>query len=198
MTERRKIQQTGETKGAVFLQSDHRSSLFLIELIVAIFFFALASAVCMQLFARAHTLQRETEDLNQGLLLAQSAAAVFESQGGDLAALQDFFPQGTLDTSGSTFTVLYGSNWEPLPETESEAGSANGPSSQNSSGQKAAYRLTAVVNHSEDSDSLRQAQITLTRLSESEETTEVICALPAAVQLPRSVPAESGQQEERP
>lgn len=179
------------------MQTDHRSSLFLLELIVAILFFALASAVCMQLFARSHTLQQETKDLNQGLLLAQSAAAVFESRDGDLAALEEFFPQGTLDASGAVFTALYGSDWEPLPETAEAA--------------EAAYQLTAVLASAEngagedvgdvedtgDGGCLRQAQITLTRLSGPEEGAEIICSLPAAAQLPRTVPADSGQQEER-
>ena len=35
-------------------QKGHRSSLFLLELILVIFFFSLASAVCIQLFVKAH------------------------------------------------------------------------------------------------------------------------------------------------
>ena len=34
-----------------------RSSLFLLELIIAILFFSLTSAVCVQFFARAHQIQ---------------------------------------------------------------------------------------------------------------------------------------------
>ena len=81
------------------MQTDHKSSLFLMELIFTILFFALASAVCMQLFARAHTLQMDTEDLNQSILLAQSAAESFESTGGDLNAFAEIFPEGALDLS---------------------------------------------------------------------------------------------------
>ena len=167
------------------------------ELIVAIFFFALASAVCMQLFARSHTLQRETEDLNQGLLLAQSAAAVFESRNGDLASLEEFFPQGDLDASGTAFTVLWGPDWEPLPESAEAT--------------KAAYQMTAVLagagdggggdaeerGDTGDGGHLRQAQITLSRLSGPEGEAETICTLPAAAQLPRIVPADGASQEER-
>ena len=71
------------------MQTDHKSSLFLMELIFTILFFALASAVCMQLFARAPTLQTDTEVITyiadyllrkQGLTLqelAQVMAAPF-------------------------------------------------------------------------------------------------------------------------
>ena len=43
-----------------------RSSLFLLELMIAILFFCLASAVCVQIFVKAHTTSRETQELNTG------------------------------------------------------------------------------------------------------------------------------------
>ena len=42
-----------------------RSSLFLLELMIAILFFCLTSAVCVQIFVKAHT--RETQELNTAL-----------------------------------------------------------------------------------------------------------------------------------
>ena len=39
-----------------------RSSLFLLELIIAILFFSLTSAVCVQFFARAHRISRQTQE----------------------------------------------------------------------------------------------------------------------------------------
>ena len=44
-----------------------RSSLFLLELIIAILFFSLTSAVCVQFFARAHQISRQTQELNAAL-----------------------------------------------------------------------------------------------------------------------------------
>ena len=41
-----------------------RSSLFLLELIIAILFFSLTSAVCVQIFVRAHLISRQTQELN--------------------------------------------------------------------------------------------------------------------------------------
>ena len=44
-----------------------RSSLFLLELIIAILFFSLTSAVCVQIFVRAHLISRQTQELNMAL-----------------------------------------------------------------------------------------------------------------------------------
>lgn len=54
------------------------SSLFLMELILAILFFSVASAVCVQLFARAHTASEQSAALNRAVLAAESAAESFK------------------------------------------------------------------------------------------------------------------------
>ena len=59
---------------AAMSQRRHRSSLFLLELILVIFFFSLASAVCIQLFVKAHLTEQETKALNHAIPLAESAA----------------------------------------------------------------------------------------------------------------------------
>lgn len=48
--------------------SNSRSSLFLIELIIAILFFSLVSAVCLRAFARSHILTENARDLNAALI----------------------------------------------------------------------------------------------------------------------------------
>ena len=58
------------------------SSLFLIELIIAIGFFAVASAVCLQLFVRARLVSIQSADLSRATLAAQSAAEAFRGGGG--------------------------------------------------------------------------------------------------------------------
>ena len=76
------------------LHRRHRSSLFLLELILVIFFFSLASAVCIQLFVKAHVIGQDTEDLNHAIPLAESAAEAFHSVEGDLERLTELFPKG--------------------------------------------------------------------------------------------------------
>ena len=52
-----------------------RSNLFLMEMIIAILFFALASAVCMQFFAKSKILSMETSAKNHAMIVAKSAAS---------------------------------------------------------------------------------------------------------------------------
>lgn len=74
-----------------------KSALFLMELILAILFFALAAVVCVQLFCAAHTLSTDTRDSNCAVTLAQNAAAALQSAEGDLQAAARLL-QGEADT----------------------------------------------------------------------------------------------------
>lgn len=51
-----------------------RANLFLLELVLDLFVFALCAAVCVGLLVRAHDLSRESGRLTQAVYLAQSAA----------------------------------------------------------------------------------------------------------------------------
>lgn len=54
-----------------------RSSLFLLELIITILFFSLASAVCIRFFVQSHTLSQDTEDLNMAVNHVSGCAELF-------------------------------------------------------------------------------------------------------------------------
>ena len=84
--------------------TQRRSSLFLIELMISIFFFAIASSVCIQLFAEARRITEETTAENQALLQAQSAASVFYAGGGTLQLFPESFPGA--DTAGGTWAAV--------------------------------------------------------------------------------------------
>lgn len=71
-------------------QKSNKSSLFLIELIVGLLFFSLCSAVCVQLFARAHLIKENTAQLNKAITLSQSVAEIFRSAGGSSEALVSY------------------------------------------------------------------------------------------------------------
>ncbi len=58
-------------------QQSKRSSLFLLELILAIGFFCIASAVCVQIFVKSYTIEQESSALNHAVHLATSAAETF-------------------------------------------------------------------------------------------------------------------------
>lgn len=75
-----------------------RSSLFLIELIIAILFFSLGSAVCVQAFVKAHTLTAQARDLSFASSTVSSAASVIKYTDGSLEQTRAYFPGAfTLD-----------------------------------------------------------------------------------------------------
>ena len=57
------------------------------ELIIVIFFFALTSAVCLQVFVKAHDTAFETESLNYATLWADNACELFYEYGDDENAI---------------------------------------------------------------------------------------------------------------
>lgn len=54
-----------------------RSSLFLMELIISILFFSIASAACIQLFVKAHLLDQKTQEQNQALIWSQNLSVLW-------------------------------------------------------------------------------------------------------------------------
>jgi type II secretory pathway pseudopilin PulG len=89
----------------------HRSgaALFLMELILVIGVFAAASAVCVQLFARAALISRQSTDLSRATLCAQSAAESFKAAGGDLPQVGLLLGAGEL--SGGRLALGYDRDW---------------------------------------------------------------------------------------
>lgn len=53
------------------------------ELIVVIFFFSLTSAVCLQIFVKAHVLGKNTVDLNKAVVWGENAGELFYEYGED-------------------------------------------------------------------------------------------------------------------
>lgn len=76
-----------------------RSSLFLLELMLAILFFSLASAVCVQIFVKAHTISRQTQELNMALEKVSGYTELF---------LADALTEDT--------NVYYNSDWKECNE----------------------------------------------------------------------------------
>lgn len=72
----------------LFMQKS-KSALLLMELIVVIFFFALTSAVCLQVFVKAHFVARDTKGLNYAVLWADNAAECFYEYKDDFEKTED-------------------------------------------------------------------------------------------------------------
>lgn len=73
------------------------SNLFLMELILAIFFFSAASAICLQFFVKSHLLSREAGALNQAVSICSSMAEFIQASNSSREAmelLQAEYPEG--------------------------------------------------------------------------------------------------------
>lgn len=81
-----------------------RSSLFLLECMIAILFFIIVAAVCIQLFAKSYTISRKSEDLTMAVQLTSSY--VEEFRGG-----RDFPEE---------LCVYYDASWSICEKAESE------------------------------------------------------------------------------
>ncbi len=79
-----------------------KSSLFLMELIIALLFFALSSTVCIRLFVYAHSLSQQTVDTNYALNYAQNMAEAFTGCDGDLQAMETVLASSCLSGDGSS------------------------------------------------------------------------------------------------
>ena len=90
-----------------------KSGLFLMELILAILFFALAGAICVRLFVAAHFISRDTREANRAAALAQSAAACVQAADGDLQEAAALL-SAEAGQSGSVI-VFYDADWQTAP-----------------------------------------------------------------------------------
>jgi len=78
-----------------------RTSLFLMEMIIAVFFFAVTSAICAQVFAKAHLVSAHTSELNQAVFHTENIAETFRSANGSF---------------NGPSASLYDENWQECPE----------------------------------------------------------------------------------
>lgn len=86
-----------------------RSSLFLLELIIVILFFSMASAVCVRFFVKAHTISRDTTNLNMAVNQVSAYAELFLSE-----------PDFVVELSKTEHsTAYYDNDWQPCGKRES-------------------------------------------------------------------------------
>lgn len=83
-----------------------KSSLFLMELIIALLFFSLASTVCIRLFVNAHSLSNQTVDMNHAVNYAQNMAETFTGCDGDLASMQNILSGSLLSEDGNRLFMV--------------------------------------------------------------------------------------------
>ncbi len=106
-----------------------KSGSFLMELILSILFFSVASAVCIQLFAKAHLLDQKTGYQNQAVIWAENLASLWQAENGDLSLVRDTLCADyaaapgsvVLSDSGSLLLVYLDKDGMPTPDAEQSA-----------------------------------------------------------------------------
>lgn len=94
----------------------NRSGIFLLELMIAILFFSMASAVCIRLFVKSHTVSEDTRNLNMALNQVSAAAEVFRLGADMQEFLAGEFPYYEEGKEALTFYVYYNEAWENCRE----------------------------------------------------------------------------------
>lgn len=69
-----------------------KASLYLMELMISILFFAISSTVCIQLFVKAHMFNEETDIRTNAVVTIQNTAEYFLSSSGDKEQTMAFYP----------------------------------------------------------------------------------------------------------
>ena len=106
------------------MNNSSKSSLFLIELILSIFFFIIAMAVCLQLFVKAHTLSNDTISMNHAVLWTQNLAEIFLGNNGNYDEVKATYSgSDCISSTGlnqkTNLLLLFDKNWEVVTQTDS-------------------------------------------------------------------------------
>lgn len=93
------------------MQGNRGSKLFLMELIIAIFFFSVIVTICVQLFAGAYTMSVHSRELVQSVNLASNVAEYYRVWDWQEESWQEVFPQG--EWQGEDWQIAYDKTWQP-------------------------------------------------------------------------------------
>lgn len=100
-----------------------RSELLLMEIIIVILFFSIASAICLQIFAKSHQMSEQTECLNLAVVQTDSIAAVLEQEEHPAQMLYKVYPSGSFfnGTIGLlSGTIYYDKTFQYCDESEAK------------------------------------------------------------------------------
>lgn len=98
-------------------RSKSKSSLFLMEMIVTILFFSIASAICVRLFAESHVLSRQADELNMAVAVSQSFVEVMRGTDGSIDAMTEQFPNAER-INDNTLEQYYDADYQECTEDE--------------------------------------------------------------------------------
>lgn len=92
------------------MKPTRRSSLFLLELMLAILLFILAATICVQVFVKSHTISKKSTELTQAVLAATSVAEILRSDESYSDILFQVYPFA--EETNDQFCIYYDSDWQ--------------------------------------------------------------------------------------
>lgn len=104
-----------------YQRHNNTSSLFLLELILAVLFFSVASALCIQIFTKAHLMSQDARDLNFAVNEVSSMAEQISAgtlhpataaSSDDTAASSDDTAASSDDTASDPSTQISNDAWQ--------------------------------------------------------------------------------------
>ncbi|MCL2226516.1 MAG: hypothetical protein FWB97_02660 [Oscillospiraceae bacterium] len=98
-----------------------KATLFLIEQLIVIAIFAICAAVCISIFANAYFMARDSRDISNALLAAESVAESFKAVSGDFLSAADISGGWAETVDGAdAIIVFFDSNWRVSDESEAQ------------------------------------------------------------------------------
>lgn len=92
-----------------------KSGLFLTELIIAILFFAITSAICLQIFAESSLISNKSSDLTMAMNTVQSVAESFKASDGSFEHIHTLIGGNALQKDG--IELLFDNNWDMVTKS---------------------------------------------------------------------------------
>ena len=96
-------------------QNRSKSTLFLMELIIVIFFFSICAAICVNVFGSAQQMARDSHNLSNAVMAARSAAGCYNSADGDSSAAVDLLDGAMSADHG---IVYYDKEWQQVASAD--------------------------------------------------------------------------------
>ena len=84
-----------------------RSTLFLIEQLIVVAVFAICSAACVRILASAYLTARESKDVTNAILVAESGAESFKAFAGDMGKTAEMLGGVAIEAGGVREAVVY-------------------------------------------------------------------------------------------
>ena len=105
------------------MNTNSKTSLFLMELIIVILFFSISAVVCVQLFVNAYSTNESTRKTAQGTVIVQNLSEQFLGCSGDLDAVRALYDSASVRNgdSDAAFSVGYDDAWNEVGADASPA-----------------------------------------------------------------------------